>query len=91
MEICVILQFKVCDMKKFLFISLCTVVFFSSCGNEFNRVLKSSDYDYRYEYAKECFAQGKYNRAVLLLQDVMTIMKGKENGQECLFMLAMAS
>ena len=34
---------------------------------------------------------GKYTRAVLLLQDMVTMMKGRENGQECLYMLAMAS
>ena len=79
------------DMKKFLLIAFGAVVLFSSCANEFNRVYKTDNYDYKYEYAKECFANGKYNRAVLLLQDLVAIMKGSENGQECLYMLAMSS
>ncbi len=78
-------------MKKILLISLCAVFLLSGCSKEFNKVYKSTDYDYKYEYAKECFANGKYNRAVLILQDLVTVMKGSENGQECLYMLAMSS
>ena len=91
MELCVILQVKVKSMKKILLLSLCAVFLLSGCSKEFNRVLKSTDYDYKYEYAKECFVNGKYNRAVLILQDLVTMLKGSENGQECLYMLAMSS
>lgn len=90
MEIYVILQVKVQNMKKSLIISICALLLLTGCANEFNRVYKSSNYDYKYEYAKECFAQGKYNRAVLLLQDMFTMLKGSENGQESLYMLAMS-
>lgn len=62
----------------------------SSCAHEYNQVYKSSNYDYKYEYAKECFVRGKYGFAVPLLQDLVTIEKGTENAQECLYMLAMA-
>ena len=78
------------NMKKGLIISICAVLLLSGCANEFNRVYKSDNYDYKYEYAKECFANGKYNRAVLLLQDLFTMLKGTENGQESLYMLAMS-
>ncbi len=77
-------------MKKFLLIPLCVVLLLSSCAKEFNQVYKSSDYAYKYEYAKECFAAGKYSRAVTLLQELVTVEKGSENAQECLYMLAMA-
>ena len=79
------------DMKKILLMAFGVLVLFSSCANAFNKVYKTDNYDYKYEYAKECFAKGKYNRAVLLLQDLVAIMKGSENGQECLYMLAMSS
>ena len=78
-------------MKKILLCSVLALMLLSGCTKEFNRVLKTDNIDYKYEYAKECFAMGKYNRAVLLLQDIVTILKGTENGQECLFMLAMSS
>ena len=51
---------------------------------------KSTNYTYKYEFAKECFARGKYSAAVPLLQDLVTIQKGTDNAQECLYMLAMA-
>jgi len=89
-EICVILQVKAIGMKKIIAISLTAVLLLAGCAKEYNQVMKTTDYDYKYEYAKECFLNGKYTRAVLLLQDVVTIMKGRDNGQECLYMLAMA-
>ena len=59
------LQFKAFDMKKTILIAMSSaVLLFSSCAQEYNRVYKSQDYTYKYEYAKECFANGKYSRAV---------------------------
>lgn len=77
-------------MKKCVFSAACTALLLSSCAGEFTKVLKSSDSDYRYEYAKQCFAEGKYGRAVTLLQDVVTVMKATDNAQESLYMLGMA-
>lgn len=78
-------------MKKTTYILLCLVmVFLSACTTEFNRVYKSGDYMFKYEYAKECFAKGKFTQAISLLQELVTIMKGTDNGEECLYMLAMA-
>jgi outer membrane protein assembly factor BamD len=62
----------------------------TGCANEFNRVFKSSDLDYRYEYAKQCFAQGQFSRAEILLQDLITTKKGTEEAEESLYMLAMS-
>lgn len=68
----------------------CMVVVLSSCASEFNQVYKSTDNSYRYEYAKQCFAMGKFQQATTLLSELVTIQKGKENAQESLYMLAMA-
>ena len=62
----------------------------SSCAHEFNTVYKSNDYNYKYEYAKECFASGRYSNAVTLLQDLVLVKKGSEEAQECLYMLGMS-
>lgn len=62
----------------------------SGCSTQFNRVYKSPDYDYKYEYAKQCFAEGKFTQAITLLQELVTIKKGTDEAQECLYMLAMA-
>lgn len=81
---------KIREMKKPLFIFACTILLMSSCASQFNRVYKSTDYDYKYEYAKQCFAEGKFTQAITLLQELVTIKKGTEEAQECLYMLAMA-
>ena len=82
---------KIMSMKKLFFIStICVALLFSSCANEFNAVYKSTDNNYRYEYAKECFFKGKYTRAITLLNDLIVVQKGTENAQESLYMLAMA-
>ena len=79
------------SMKKLFFIStICVALLFSSCANEFNAVYKSTNTNYRYEYAKECFFKGKYTRAITLLNDLIVVQKGTENAQESLYMLAMA-
>ena len=77
-------------MKTKIFILFCFAALFSGCTTEFNRVYKSADYSYKYEYAKECFARGKYMHAISLLQELLTVMKGTDNGEECRYMLAMA-
>ena len=77
-------------MIKKLSIALVAILTLGSCAREFNKVYRTTDTDFKYEYAKECYVQGKYSNAVTLLQDLVTIQKGTDNGQECLFMLARA-
>ena len=52
-----------------------------SCGG-INKVLKSKDPDYKYEVAKQCYMNGKYENASMLLNDVLASMKGTEKGDE---------
>ena len=84
------MQFKNKSMRKFFPIIIVSAMLLTGCANEFNQVYKTSDYSYKYDYAKECFMKGKYTRAVTLLQDLVTLQKGTDNAQESLYMLAMA-
>ncbi len=77
-------------MKKLTLIASCVALLMTSCVNEYNQITKSGDYTLKYEYAKQCFAQGKYSRAVPLLQELVTMKKGSTEGEECLYMLAMS-
>ena len=77
-------------MKRNLFFASCIAFLLSGCAGEFNKVYKSADSDLRYEYAKQYFAEGKYNNAVSLLQELVTPLKVTDNAQECLYMLGMA-
>lgn len=60
-----------------------------SC-NQYNNVMKTADYDYKYEAAKEYFVKGQYSRSSVLLGELVTLMKGTSRGEECLYMLAMS-
>jgi outer membrane protein assembly factor BamD len=77
-------------MNKSSFLILFMAALMSSCASEFNKVYKSADNTYKYEYAKQCFAMGKYQQASSLLQDLVLIQKGRDNAQECLYLLGMA-
>ena len=77
-------------MKKLTLIATCVALLMTSCVNEYNQITKSGDYTLKYEYAKQCYAQSKYSRAVPLLQEVVTMKKGSTEGEECLYMHAMA-
>ena len=71
-------------------ILFCIAVLFTGCVSEFSHILKSQDSTYKYEYAKQLFAQGKFSNAVTMLSDVVMVQKGREAAQESLYMLGMA-
>ena len=65
-------------------------IFLLTSCNQYNNVLKSTDYEYKYEAAKEYFVKGQYSRAALLFGDLIAVMKGTVRAQESLYMLAMS-
>jgi outer membrane protein assembly factor BamD len=77
-------------MKKAISAIILLVFLLSGCANEFNKVYKSTDSNYRYEYAKEAFANGKYTKAITLLNELVSYNKGTGNAEESLYMLGMA-
>lgn len=88
---CVILHVNFdLHMKKNVFLTFLAAVLCSGCANEFNNIYKSRDTSYKYECAKQYFAMGKFNQAATLLQDVVTVQKGRSAAQESLYMLALA-
>lgn len=76
-------------MKKVILLSWVLILIFSSCG-EYNKLLKSTDYEYKYEAAKTYFAKGQYSRAATLLNELITILKGTDKAEESLYMLGMS-
>lgn len=80
-------------MKRNIIIILLTALVMSSCSsftNLYKHKVKDKDYDYMYEAAKEYYAAGKYNLSITLLNDLITILKGSDRGEESVFMLAMS-
>ena len=75
-------------MKKNILVAVLFALSLSACG-EYNKLLKSTDYEYKYEAAKAFFAKGQYTRAATLLNELITILKGTTNAEESLYMLGM--
>jgi outer membrane protein assembly factor BamD len=77
------------QLKKILLGLLLLTPLASGCS-EYNKILKSTDVDEKYEYAKMYYEQGKYNKAATLLTDVVPIYRGTEKAEEALYTLAMS-
>ena len=73
-------------MSKILKILLFALLL-SSCG-KYQKVLKSDDYNYKYEKALEYYKDGDYNRAMPLFNELSTVLKGSARIQEINFYYA---
>ena len=77
------------EMKRNIILTILIAGALSSCG-EYNKILKSTDYEYKYEAAKNYFANGKYSKSATLLEDMLIQLKGTDKAEESLYMLAMS-
>ena len=75
-------------LKKYIIIALVSGSVLTSCG-EYNKVLKSTDYEYKYEAAKSYFGKGQNTKAAAILEELITILKGTDKAEESLYMLGM--
>ena len=73
-------------MKKGL-IFLFSLMLLTSCG-DYNKILKSTDYEMKYEYAKKYYDEGKYTRAYTILEDILPVFRGTSRAEEALYLIA---
>ena len=71
---------------RILLVFVLTLLVATSCG-EYNKILKSTDYELKYTYAKKYFDEKKYGRASTLLEELVPIFKGTAHAEESLFLL----
>ena len=74
-------------MKKIVFVGILMAVVLASCG-EYNKILKSTDYELKYSYAKKYFNEKQYAKSATLLDELVTIFKGTAYAEESLYLLA---
>lgn len=74
-------------MKTKLIFFLMSALALSSCS-EYNKILKSTDRDLKYSYAKKYFDEGKYSRSITLLEELVPFLKGTSFAEESLYLLA---
>lgn len=66
-------------------ICVCT----TSCG-EYVKAQKSTDLEYKFDFAKRAYQQRKYAQAATILKDCITYFKGTDKAEESLYLLAMS-
>lgn len=74
-------------MKKYPFILLLLVLILNSCG-EYQKILKSTDPELKYNKAVEYFEKGDFMRASTLFDEVATYYKGTERSEAVLNYMA---
>ena len=77
-------------MKKSLLLLLVASFAFVACS-DYENVLKSTDYNVRYEAAKQYYFDGHYGQASTLFMDLIAGAKGTDRAEEALFLLGMSS
>ena len=71
-----------------LFVS---VFLLSACKNEFSKVLKSTDYEYKLKKADEYYSKGKYRYAEELYMELFPVFKGTDKFEELYYKYAYCS
>jgi len=74
-------------IRTFGFTGLFFILIFSSCG-EFNKILKSTDYEFKYKKAIEYYNDGEYARASQLWEELVNIYRGTSRADEVYYYYA---
>lgn len=62
-------------------------VFLSSCGN-YNKIVKSTDYEFKYKKAVEYYEEGEYVKAGTLFQELVNIYRGTTRADKIYYFYA---
>ena len=73
-------------MKIILQLLLVSMILISC--SKYQKVLRSDDYNYKYNMAIMYYQKGDYNRAMPLFNELSTVMKGTDKIQEVNFYYA---
>ena len=75
--------------SKVIYLSFIALLL-NACG-EYNKILKSTDLEVKYAYAKKYFEEEKYSRTAALLGDIVQITRSTARGEEALYLLAQSN
>jgi outer membrane protein assembly factor BamD len=64
------------------------VVILTSCGNKYNKLLKSSDHDTKFEMAVKAFEKGDYFHASQLFENLLMYYRGRQKAESVAFYYA---
>ena len=69
-----------------LFLVLCAVVLGSCSG--YNKIMKASDYNAKYNLAKSLYVEGRYTNCSSILEECVIMLRGTAQAEEVVYMLA---
>jgi outer membrane protein assembly factor BamD len=74
-------------MRNFAAIGIVTLILLSSCG-DYNKIVKSTDYEFKYKKSIEYYEDGEYVRAATLLKDLLNIYRGTSKADKVYYYYA---
>ncbi len=74
-------------MRFFIPVLIVLTVILSSCGN-YNKIVKSTDYEYKYKKAVEYYEEGEYVRSGTLLKELVSIYRGTSRADKIYYYYA---
>jgi outer membrane protein assembly factor BamD len=83
MYICAMLM----KMRNFTSIAFVFVLLFSSCG-DYNKIVKSTDYEFKYKKALEYYEGGEFVRSSTLLKELINIVRGTSRADKVYYYYA---
>ncbi|MDZ7849153.1 MAG: hypothetical protein U5L96_21880 [Owenweeksia sp.] len=70
-------------MSSRIFVSIAALISLSACS-EYQRVLKSTDSEYKFAKAKEYFEDEKYNKAYPIFDELLTVSEAPSGPRRCI-------
>ena len=74
-------------MRNFIFIFISGILLLSSCS-EYQQIVKSTDFDLKFEKAVEYYQEKDYYKAQTLLEELLTLYKGTARAEEVYYYYA---
>jgi len=74
-------------MRNFTVLALVFLLIFSSC-NDYNKIVKSTDYEFKYKKAIEYYESGQFVRSSTLLKDLINIVRGTSRADKVYYYYA---
>lgn len=65
-------------LRKSVYLFL-TIIILASCSRQYDRVFKSNDMEAKIKLANELFAKKKYDKAIPLYEQLLTVLKGQKS------------
>lgn len=78
------------QLRNIFCILVVAVGLLSSC-HSINSITKNPDIFYKFEVAKQQFAEGKYRNAALILDNILPAMRNTASGDEAMFLMGMCN